>query len=102
MSSEFTQRLLWVLWPAFLVAAAAELVFFALVDPADLAVFGVPVAAGRMPVYTIGVFFFWAIAAAASALTVFLQRSPFEVNRCPLPPADRPAGCPKRDAGGCS
>jgi hypothetical protein len=26
---------------------------------------------------------------------VFLQRSPFEVNRCPLEAQDRPPGCPK-------
>jgi hypothetical protein len=33
---------------------------------------------------------------AASALTVFLARSPFEANRCPIDAADRPPGCPKR------
>jgi hypothetical protein len=49
-----------------------------------------------MPVYTIGFFFFWAVGAAAAALTVFLQRSPVEVNRCPLPAVGRPPGCPKR------
>jgi hypothetical protein len=27
---------------------------------------------------------------------VFLQRSPVEVNRCPLNADDRPSGCPKR------
>jgi hypothetical protein len=97
MSNERVQRVLWVLWPAFLVAAVAELVFFALIDPADLSVFGVPLDAGRMPVYTIGFFFFWAVAASAAALTVFLQRSPFEVNRCPLPASDRPTGCPKKE-----
>jgi hypothetical protein len=73
----------------------AELVFFALIDPADLSVFGVPLEAGRIPIYTVGFFFFWAVAASASALTVFLQRSSVEVNRCPLPAEDRPAGCPK-------
>lgn len=99
MSSERVQRVLWVLWPAFLVAAVAELVFFALIDPADLSVFGVPLDAGRMPVYTIGFFFFWAVAASSAALTVFLQRSPFEVNRCPLPASDRPTGCPKKEGG---
>jgi hypothetical protein len=31
-----------------------------------------------------------------------LQRSPFEVNRCPLPATDRPEGCPKREAEGCT
>jgi hypothetical protein len=99
-----TQRILWVLWPSFLVAAVAELLVFAVFDPADLHAFGVPVEAGRMPVYTVGFFFFWALGASASALTVFLQRSPVEVNRCPLDAEDRPLGCPKRpearDAGG--
>ena len=62
----------------------------------ELHVFGVPLDAGRMPVYTIGFFFFWALGASAAALTVFLQRSPVEVNRCPLGADDRPPGCPKR------
>ncbi len=102
MPNDLAQRVLWVLWPAFLVAAVAELVFFALIDPADLSVFGVPLDAGRMPIYTLGFFFFWAVAASASALTVFLQRSPFEVNRCPLPGEDRPVGCPKKGGSeGC-
>jgi hypothetical protein len=102
MSSSLAQRILWVLWPSFLVAAVAELIFFAVVDPNDLSVFGVPLEAARMPVYSAGFFFFWAMTSAASALTVFLQRSPFEVNRCPLPSQDRPEGCPKREAEGCA
>jgi hypothetical protein len=96
MSGSSAQRILWVLWPSFLVAAVAELLVFAVIDPADLHIFGVPVDAGRMPIYTIGFFFFWAVGAAAAALTVFLRRSPVEVNRCPLEVDDRPAGCPKR------
>lgn len=28
--------LMWILWPAFLAAALAELVVFSMVDPADL------------------------------------------------------------------
>lgn len=103
MSNDLVQRVLWVLWPAFMVAAVAELLFFAFIDPSELMVFGVPLEAGRMPIYTLGFFFFWAVAASASALTVFLQRSPFEVNRCPLPGEERPPGCPKRDSGeGCA
>jgi hypothetical protein len=97
MTQSFGQRVLWVLWPAFLVAAVAELIFFALFDPVDLHLLGVPLEAERMPVYTIGFFFFWAITSAASALTVFLSRSPFEVNRCPVDAVDRPPGCPKRE-----
>ena len=96
LTGSLTQRILWVLWPSFLVAAAAELLVFAVIDPADVHVFGVPVDAGRMPIYTIGFLFFWVLGAAAAALTVFLQRSPVEVNRCPLGADDRPPGCPKR------
>lgn len=94
--SSTAQRILWVLWPSFLVAAVAELLVFAVFDPLDLHAFGVPLQADRMPVYTIGFFFFWAVGASAAALTVFLQRSPIEVNRCPLQADDRPPGCPKR------
>jgi hypothetical protein len=103
-SGSTTQRILWVLWPSFLVAAVAELFVFSVFDPFDLHLFGVPVEAGRMPVYTFGFFFFWALGASAAALTVFLQRSPLEVNRCPLDAEDRPPGCPKgrgaQDASG--
>lgn len=98
-SSSLSQRILWVLWPSFLIAAAAELLVFAIIDPSDLHVFGAPVSVGRMPIYTLGFFFFWAIGAAAAALTVFLQRSPMEVNRCPVDADDRPPGCPKRSDG---
>lgn len=96
MENTFANRVLWVLWPAFLVAAAAELLFFAVFDPADLHLFGAPADLDRLPVYTLGFFFFWATTSVASALTVFLQRSPFEVNRCPLNADNRPPGCPKR------
>jgi hypothetical protein len=64
-NSSLAQRILWVLWPSFLVAAVAELLVFAVIDPADLHLFGVPVEAGRMPLYTIGFFFFWALGAPA-------------------------------------
>jgi len=98
------QRTLWVLWPAFMVAALAELLFFALVDPSDLHLFGVPLDVNRMPVYTIGFLAFWALCAASGALTVFLQRSPYRVNHCPIHPEDRPAQCAVRAArpGACA
>ena len=101
MDKSFARRLLWVLWPAFLVAAAAEMFFFAVFDPADVHLFGAPIEASRMTVYAAGFFFFWVVTTAAAALTVFLQRSPFEVDRCPIEPTGRPVGCPKRAAGEC-
>ncbi|MBL0143973.1 MAG: hypothetical protein IPP91_18200 [Betaproteobacteria bacterium] len=96
-----TQRIAWILWPAFLVACASEVLFFTLFDPSDMSFFGEPLEASRMAIYSVGFFVFWALAAASSFLTCFLQWSPWEVNRCPLPAMERPEGCPKREGPGC-
>ena len=69
------ERLGWILWPSFLAACMAEMAFFSLFDPVELHFFGAPHELGRMAVYTIGFFAFWAVAASSSALTVFLVRS---------------------------
>ncbi|HET7672518.1 MAG TPA: hypothetical protein VFK84_19070 [Burkholderiales bacterium] len=84
-------RLMLILWPSFVAAGVAEMVFFNIFDPSDFD-------AGRLAAYSIGFFLFWSLAAMSSALTCFLQRSRDEVNRCPLEPVDRPRGCPKRPA----
>lgn len=93
------QRLMWIAWPAFLVAVVTEILVFAVVDPQDLQWFGHPLAMSRQGVYTLAFFAFWILTMASSALTTLLAMSPFEVNRCPLPPDARPEGCPKE--GGC-
>ena len=92
MEVSFVRRALWVIWPAFLVAAAAEPVFFAMFDPFDLHFFGTPLALSREAMYTLGFFGFWGVGIVSSALTAFLERSPFEVNRCSLESPDRSAG----------
>jgi hypothetical protein len=90
------KRLIWILWPSFIVGGIAETLFFTLFDPMDLHLFGDPLHLSRPAIYTLGFFIFWGLAAASSALTCFLQRSADDVNRlCPLAPSDRPAGCPK-------
>lgn len=91
------QRMMWVLWPGFLMAIPAVGIAFTLVDPADMQLFGAPLETSRLGAYTIGFLAFWALGSACSALTCLLQRSPFELNRCPLPPGGRPEGCPKRE-----
>lgn len=93
------QKLLWmrILWPAFLIGGAAETLFFTLFDPMDLSFFGEPVMLSRTAVYSLGFFLFWFFSAASSSLTLFLQRSADEINRCPLAEENRPPGCPSRD-----
>jgi len=70
------RRLIWILWPSFLVAGMAEAVFFTFFDPGELIVFGETLAAGRMAVYSLGFFLFWLISATSSALTCLLQQKP--------------------------
>jgi uncharacterized membrane protein YcfT len=74
------QRLMWILWPAFLLAGVAEMLVFSLVDPLGLYWFGQHIEASRQAVYTVSFFCFWLITATTSALTVLLSLSPSEVN----------------------
>jgi len=74
------RTLIGVLWPSFLLAAMGEFAFFAVFDPADLHPFGIPLEAGRLLIYTAFFFFFWVLTAAAAALTLFLMRTPYQVN----------------------
>jgi hypothetical protein len=95
------ERLMWIAWPSFLTAGVVEMVVFAFVDPQQLHdLNGEPLALSRAAVYTLSFFTFWFAAMASSALTTLLARSPFEVNRCPLPIDARPAACPKPQPGG--
>ena len=87
------QRILWILWPAFLVAGLFEILVFALVDPQDLHWFGHPLALSRQGVYTLAFFAFWILTMVSSGLTTLLSISPFEVNRCPVPESERPQDC---------
>jgi hypothetical protein len=87
------QRMMWIAWPAFIVAGLLEILVFGLVDPEDLHWFGQPLALSRQGVYTLAFFAFWLLTMLSSALTTLLAMSPFEVNRCPVPEDQRPADC---------
>jgi hypothetical protein len=91
------QKLMWIAWPAFLVACLLEMLVFAMVDPRDLQWFGQPVEVSRQGVYTLAFFVFWGVTMLSSGLTTMLSLSPFEVNQCPLPGAQRPDRCPKQE-----
>ena len=88
------ERLIWVLWPGFVMAIPAVGIVFSVFDPDEMEIAGEVVS--RLGAYTIGFLFFWALGALCSGLTCLLQRSPYEVNRCPLPSGCRPEGCPKK------
>lgn len=74
--SQRAQDIAAVAWPSFLVAAMATMLFFAFIDPTVLQEATFPSwDLGRMTGYALGFFFFWGIAFASSALTLFLARS---------------------------
>jgi hypothetical protein len=65
-----------VLWPSFLAASLATMVFFAFFDPAELSfAMTTPMELSRMHGYGIGFVFFWFVTCVSSAVSVFLVRS---------------------------
>jgi len=82
----------WIAWPSFLVAGVAQSLFFTLFDPVEMPVAG-ELGWSHTAVYSVGFFLFWAMCAASSALTWFLQRSASEVNDRPRQAEERPARC---------
>jgi len=95
------QRLMWIVWPAFLVAGLLEAVVFGMFDPEDMHWFGHPMALSRQGVYTVSFFVFWALTIVSSSLTTLLSMSPFEVNRCPVPVDQRLSNCTQKGDGCC-
>lgn len=69
------ERILSVLWPAFMMAGVLEVLVFAVVDPASLTWYGgPPIEWSPQAVYTVTFFIFWGAIAAACALTALLAR----------------------------
>lgn len=74
MSIPRKQQVIAILWPSFLTAGAATVVFFTVFDPWALLA-GTPFAeASRVGVYSVGFFAFWLLTAGTSALTCYFQR----------------------------
>ncbi len=72
MPGRFARLVMQVAWPAFLAAAAAELVFFSIFDPFELHFFGRPLDWSRQAIYALGFFGFWGLGIASSTLTLLL------------------------------
>ncbi|MBL8446956.1 MAG: hypothetical protein JNJ44_06035 [Zoogloeaceae bacterium] len=73
-------KIIQVLWPSFLVAGIAEIVFFTVINPQELYLLGTPVRFSALATYSIGFFGFWLVCAASSLTTVFFQRTADEIN----------------------
>ena len=65
------QKLMWILWPSFLMAGVASAVVFALIDPLDVVVLNT-LQFSRNVMYAAGFFLFWLMGALSSALTLYM------------------------------
>ncbi|MEO8670691.1 MAG: hypothetical protein ABI411_05200 [Tahibacter sp.] len=66
-----------IVWPSFFAACVASMVFFAVVDPAELAQLTWPhLLVTRELGYSIGFFMFWSCTASACSFTALLLSPP--------------------------
>lgn len=66
------KHVIWIFWPAFVAAGIAEIVFFTVIDPKQLFLFGQPVELQAMATYSIGFLLFWAICAGSTLMSWFM------------------------------
>jgi hypothetical protein len=75
------QKRIAVLWPSFLMAGLATILFFAVVDPVELApALGLEYV-DRLAAYSIGFFLFWLLTGFSSGLTCYFEKPCDEINR---------------------
>lgn len=65
------QRSIAVLWPSFISAGLATIIFFAAFDPHELLLATRFAEAGRLAVYSVGFFLFWVLTAFSCWLACF-------------------------------
>ena len=68
------QRIASVLWPSFLTAGVATVLFFTAFDPRGLVLCNWGLEISRLGGYTIGFFSFWILTSVSSALTCYFRR----------------------------
>jgi len=83
-ASPLAARLGAVMWPSFFAAGVATMVFFAVVDPTELAAITWPQwDISREAGYTLGFFMFWACTLSACSFTALLLDPPRRPRREP-------------------
>ena len=79
--SDLARRVGIVAWPAFVAAAAIEMFVFAFVEPASLHwLAGEALDLSPTTVYSLAFFVFWALAACACTVVLWLSCSADEIN----------------------
>ncbi|MBD3671562.1 MAG: hypothetical protein HUJ29_12405 [Gammaproteobacteria bacterium] len=68
------QRMIAVLWPSFIMAGVATILFFTAFDPRDFLITTRFAELSRLGAYSIGFFLFWLLTASSCLLTCYFQR----------------------------
>ena len=76
------KHIIWIFWPAFVAAGIAEIVFFTVIDPQQLFLFGQPVVLPAIATYSIGFLIFWLMCSGASLMSWFML--PSDIKTCLL------------------
>jgi len=74
------QQIVSVMWPSFLTASAATIIFFTVFDPTELGMIGGFPNVTRIGGYTIGFFCFWLLTSISCALTCYFRRPTHRFN----------------------
>lgn len=70
-----TQRIIAVLWPSFLTAGIATMLFFTAFNPAEISLcLGHEKPVSNIGAYTIGFFLLWLLTSSTCTLTCYFQR----------------------------
>lgn len=80
------QRLMWIIWPAFLAAGVMEMLVFSAFDPQDMQWSGQLAEISRTGIYSLAFFLFWAVFVGAGYLTVLLSIPAEQLNAQPSTP----------------
>jgi len=74
------QKVVSVLWPSFLTAGVATILFFTAFDPVDLGMLLGVEQLERLEAYSIGFFLFWMLTSTSCALTCYFRKPCDELN----------------------
>jgi hypothetical protein len=75
------QRVLRILWPAFLMAGVLEALVFVVVDPREMRWYGGPLLGwSPLAIYSVTFLMFWCVIATAGAITSLLTLTAEEIN----------------------
>jgi hypothetical protein len=75
------QRILRILWPAFLMAGVLEALVFVVVDPREMRWYGGPLIGwAPLAIYSVTFLIFWFVIATSGAITFLLNLTAEEVN----------------------